>query len=152
MNRYLNTFQISHFWRFYSHVDICWPSPPRFAPWVTERQMVQITFSIYFKSQNKLWKWVQHPKISIFTCITHLSMPNRIFFIFLAIFGKFRQKTSKISILCTFFSLALDWSFKCNPRRIQKVCSEGPLGGCLYTHYTWASNLLLQLEISSVDC
>ena len=141
MNRYLNTFQISHFWKVYSHVHICWPSPPRFAPWVTERQMVQITFSIYFKSQNKLWKWVQHPKISIFTCITHLSMPNRIFFIFLAIFGKFRQKTSKISILCTFFSLALDWSFKCNPRRIQKSMSRRAPWGCIYTHYTWASNV-----------
>ena len=104
--------------------------------WSFFTKMVQITFSIYFKSQNKLWKWVQHPKVSIFTCITHLSMPNRIFFIFLAIFGKFRQKTSKISILCTFFSLALDWSFKCNPRRIQKSMSRrAPWGVHIYPLY-----------------
>ena len=139
MNRYLNTFQISHFWRFYSHVNICWPSPPRFAPWVTERQMVQITFSIYFKSQNKLWKWVQHPKISIFTCITHLSMPNRIFSYFWRFSANFAKKRQKYQFCAPFFRwLSIDPS-NVTQDASKKVGYGLPLGGCIYTHYTWAS-------------
>ena len=33
-------------------------------------EAVMLTSSNYFKSQNRSQKWIQHPKISINTCIT----------------------------------------------------------------------------------